>query len=213
MLGTILSLIPSIIGLFSSNEASDEYRAELEKIRSQQKISGAARQAQQLYAEKATQGMPGYETLKQETQSRQAESVREAQDWLTGGGVVDFLARSSAATNQQLRQLDIANEQQKMANIGAYAGYLGGPMAGYETDLAGRQTQLGIASAYTGAEKSATQSKYMFGMGNALAGIADEDLYQLIALLSGEGKYKYQLDIGKGKDYGITPGPTSNPYG
>ena len=186
MLGTILSLIPSIIGLFSSSKASDEYQAELEKIRGEQKISASAEQAKQRMAELTT-SVPGYETARQEILSREAETLNQAKDWLTGGGVVDFLAKSSAATNQQLRQLEREKLDQLQKQEYAYANFLGGPMAGYETDLAGRQTQLGIASAYTGAEKSATQSKYMFGMGNALAGIADEDLYQLIALLSGKG--------------------------
>jgi len=189
MLGTILSLVPSIIGLFSSNKASDEYKAELDKIRSEQKISEASLQAKQILAEQATRGLPGYETMKEDINTQTPTTLNEAKDWLTSGGVVDFLARSSAATNKQLRQLDAANEQQKMANINAYAGYLGGPMAAQESDLAARQTQLGIASAYTGAEKAATQNKYMFGMGNALAGIADKDLYELIALLSGKGDY------------------------
>lgn len=187
MIGEILSLIPSIIGLFGSNKSHDQYSDELNRLNEQQRLSRSALQAKSLLAENATRGLVGLNTMRENVNNQLPTTLNESKDWLTSGGAVDFLSRASAATNKQLLALDMANESAKQDNMKMYAGYLGGAMANREDQLLDNKTQLGVASAYNMADKSATQNKYMFGMGNALAGISDKDLSDIIALLSGNG--------------------------
>jgi len=206
MIGEILSLIPSIVGLFSSNSSHDEYSSDLEKIRAQQKLSNSALQAKSLYAENATRGLAGYETMKQDINNQLPTTLNESKDWLSGGGAVDFLARASANTNQQLRNLNNQNEQQKQNNQEMYAQYLGGTMASREDMLLQNQSQLDVAAGYNNVDKSATQNKIMGGVGNMLAGIADKDLASIIAGLS---KSAPKLDATTAQDYGIPGGQYS----
>ena len=212
MIGSLLSLVPSLVGLFSSNSAHDDYSAELEKIKEQQKLSQSALQAKSLYAENATRGLAGYETMKEDIQNQLPTTLNESRDWLSGGGVVDFLSRSKAQTDQQLRQLNSANEQQKQKNMSDYAGYLGNNMAYREDQLLQNQSQLGIAKGYNQVDKASTQNKIMGGVGNMLAGIGDEDLAKFIALLSGKKKMTDISDSGNNNGNGKNNNPYATDY-
>lgn len=207
MIGSLLSLIPSIVGLFSSNSAHDEYSDSLQKIRNNQKLSPSALQAKSMLAENATRGMAGYETMREDIENRLPVTINENRDWLSSGAAVDFLVKSKAQTDQQLRQLNVANAQTKQKNMDTYAGFLGGTMARQENDLLQNQSQLDVAGAYNQVEKSATQNKIMGGVGNMLAGIGDEDISKLVAGLS-KGN-NWDLDLSTGQDFGIASGQTS----
>ena len=206
MIGEILSLIPSIIGLFNSNKSHDQYTDELNKIKDQQKLSQSALQAKSLLAENATRGMAGYETAKEDINNELPTTMNQAKDFLTGGGAVDYLAKASASRDKQLRDLGTENEAAKEKNMNIYASFLGGPMAGYENQLQEDKSQLGVAAGYNKADKAATENQYMFGMGNSLAKMSDKDLAALIAALFGKNDNK--LDLTTGKDYGIASGAT-----
>lgn len=206
MIGSLLSLIPSIIGLFSSNDAHDDYTKQLEQIKANQKLSQSSLQAKSLLAENATRGLAGYETIKEDINNQLPTTLNESKDWLSGSGAVDFLARSKASTDQQLRQLNAANEAEKNKNMDIYTQYLGGTMANREYQLQQDQSQLDVAAGYNNVDKAAVQTKTMGGVGNMLAGIADEELYKLIAGLSGS---QPSLDMTTGQNYGIKAGPTS----
>lgn len=207
MLGTLASFIPTIVGLFSSNSAHDEYSDSLQKIRDNQKVSQSAIQARSLLAENATRGMAGYETMKEDIENRLPVTINENRDWLTSGGAVDFLVKSKAQTDQQLRNLAVQNAQAKQGNMNMYSQFLGTNMAQQENQLLQNQSQLDVAKAYNQVDKSATQNKIMGGVGNALAGIGDQDLAKLIALLSGNGTQN--TPAGGAASYYVQP---SNPY-
>lgn len=184
MLSEILSLITNAIGMASSNNATNDYNKRLEEIKNQQKISDSALQAKQILAENAGRGLAGYETMKEDINNQLPTTLGAAKDWLTGGGVVDFLSRSQASTNQQLRDLNAKDEKARQNNLQMYANYLGGPMASQENRLLENQSQIGIGQAVNVADKNWRNMLYANAMTDQLGGIGDTDWVKLIALLS-----------------------------
>ena len=206
MISEIVGVLGDVLGMVTSAGASNEYADELDKLRDEQKISRAAKKAESIYREQATQGLPGYESMREEIQGQTPMTLGQAQDWLTSGGVADFLAKSQASTNQQLRQLSQANEQTKMQNQTNYAQFMGGPMAAMEASVLQNQTQLGAASAYMDYDKSAKQTDYWQSMFGRFGGMADQDWSDLAALFS----KKSVLD---GSDGMPKPGPADGYVG
>lgn len=184
MISEILSLITNAIGMASSNNATNDYNKRLEEIKNQQKISDSALQAKQILAENAGRGLAGYETMKEDINNQLPTTLGAAKDWLTGGGVVDFLSRSQASTNQQLRDLNAKDEKARQNNLQMYANYLGGPMASQENRLLENQSQIGIGQAVNVADKNWRNMLHTNAMTDQLGGIGDTDWVKLIALLS-----------------------------
>jgi len=184
MISEILGLITDVIGMASSNNATNDYNKRLEEIKNQQKISDSALQAKAILGENAGRGLAGYETMKEDINNQLPTTLGAAKDWLTGGGVVDFLSRSQASTNQQLRDLNAKDEKARRDNMEMYASYLGGPMASQENRLLENQSQIGIGQAVNVADKNWRNMLYTNAMTDQLGGIGDTDWVKLIALLS-----------------------------
>lgn len=184
MIGAILSAIPAIIGMFNSSSANDDYQGKLSAIMDKQRLSSSALQAKSLLAENASRGLPGYETAKEDIYSQMPMSLNAAKDWLTSGGVVDFLAKAGASTSQQLRNLNAANDQARQNNMLTYANYLGSTMAGEENRLAGTMAQLGLMGANADVYAAAAQNNLLTGLIDNLGQGTTTDLSSLIALLS-----------------------------
>lgn len=201
MISEILSALGSIIGGFTANNASNQYNGALEGIKKMQKIPDSALQAKAILAENAGRGLAGYETMKEDINNQLPTTLGAAKDWLTGGGVVDFLSRSQASTNQQLRALNAENEQARQNNLQMYANYLGGPMASQENRLLENQSQIGIAQAVNNADRADTTLNYMNSATGQLGKIGDTDWSNLIALLSKSNNS--QADT-FGQKYGIS---------
>jgi len=184
MLSEILSLITNAIGMASSNNATNDYNSALEGIKNQQKIPDSVLQAKAILGENAGRGLAGYETMKEDINNQLPTTLGAAKDWLTGGGVVDFLSRSQASTNQQLRDLNAKDEKARQNNLQMYANYLGGPMASQENRLLENQSQIGIGQAVNVADKNWRNMLHTNAMTDQLGGIGDTDWVKLIALLS-----------------------------
>lgn len=188
MWSTLLSLIPSIVGMFSSSNATDEYNSTLESAKANQKLSNSALQAKSLYAENANRGLAGYETMKEDINNQLPETLNASKDWLSGGGAVKFLADASANTNQQLRNLNTQNEQQKQSNMEMYAKYLGGPMAMQENQMQDNRNQLSMYQGMNNYNQAGTQNQLLGQVTGSLGKLGDMDWSKLIALLS-KGSY------------------------
>lgn len=204
MISEILGLITDVIGMASSNKSSNDYNKRLEEIKNQQnqqKTSDSALQAKAILGENAGRGLAGYETIKEDINNQLPTTLGAAKDWLTGGGVVDFLSRSQASTNQQLRALNAENEQTRQNNLQMYANYLGGPMASQENRLLENQSQIGIGQAVNVADRNANNMQYINAMTGQLGEIGDTDWSNLIALLSKSNNS--QADT-FGQKYGIS---------
>ena len=184
MVGEIIGAITDIIGMVSSNNATNDYNKRLEEIKNQQKISDSALQAKQILAENAGRGLAGYEPMKEDINNQLPTTLGAAKDWLTGGGVMDFLSRSQASTNQQLRALNAENEQARQNNMQMYANYLGGAMANQENRLLENQSQIGIGQAVNEADKKANAMGYVNGLAGQLGQLGDTDWSKLISLFS-----------------------------
>ena len=207
MISEILGVIGDVVGMIGSNNASADYSAKLREAAEKQRVSRSAKEAERILAENATRGLAGYETMKTDINSQTPTTLNAAKDWLTSGGVVDFLAQSQAATNKQLRELDSLNEAKRFDNEKLLAGYLGGPMAEYENQALVDKTQLQLgadASDYGAAGKRNDYINSIFGQ---LGVLGDTDWSKIVALLS---KGENTLDFTTGEDFGIEAGPTSS---
>jgi hypothetical protein len=199
--GALLSLIPSIINMFTSSSSANKYQEKVDDIKNRQKISDSALQAKALFAENAARGLQGYETIKEDINNQMPTTLNESRDWLTGGGVVDYLTRAQANTAKQLRDLNMANEQEKQRNMQMYAQYLGGSMANREDALQNSQNELDIAAANAGVYKDASLSNTLTGMAGNLLGVSTGDLAGIIALLSGRKDVsKFTIQPGQAAD-------------
>ncbi len=184
MISEILGLITDIIGMGVSNKATNDYNQRLEEVKNQQKISDSALQAKAILAENAGRGLAGYETMKEDINNQLPTTLGAAKDWLTGGGVVDFLSRSQASTAQQLRDLNAKNEQTRRDNLELFANYLSGTMANQENRLLENQSQIGIGQAVNVADSNWRNMRYTNAMTGQLGSIGDTDWLKLIGLLS-----------------------------
>ena len=196
MWSTLLSLIPSVISMFSSNSAEDDYQKKLSAIRNNQALSQSALQAKSLLAENATRGLAGYETMKSDIENRLPETIAENRDWLSSGEAVDFLVKSKAETDRQLRSLATANEQQKQNNMKMYADYLGTNMANREDFMRNNQADIDIAKAQLGYNQAATNSKQWGNLIGSVGNIADMDWEKLLALFSGGADPSASIPVG-----------------
>jgi len=210
MVGEILGIANTVLGLLNSNKSHDENNANLEAIKQQQKVSAAAQQAKNIYAEQASRGLAGYETMKADINNQLPTTLGEAQDWLSGGGVVDFLTKQSAAQNSQLRNLDMANEQARNANMDAYARYLGGPMAAMEANVLGNKTDIGLLQGQNEMNKNSLQNDFMTSLTGTAGKFLDGNWAKIIALLSGKGQAPIDFNSQR-QDYGMGSSNFSTP--
>jgi hypothetical protein len=184
MIGEILGLVTDVMGMLSSSDANADYQAKLDKIKADQKLSSSALQAKALLGENATRGLAGYDTMKEDILSSTPTTLNESRDFLSGSGVVDFLAKSKAMTDQQLRQLNATNEQQKQTNMNTYANYLGGAMAGEENRLNAINTGLSMNQSNADIYNQAQQNASLANMATRVGKTADTDWAKIIGLLS-----------------------------
>jgi len=206
MWGTILGLVSNILGMFSSNKATDEFSSEMEKMAGRQRVPPAAIRGQNIMAETASMGLPGYETMKSDILSQIPMTLNQAKDYMTGGQVVDFLSKAQASTNQQLRQLSASDEAQKLNNRRMYAEYLGKTMAGWENNMTTNQNQILSDKAYMDFYGKGLQTNYTNSLLGSAGSLLDSDWSKIIALLSKNNT----LDFSTYKNYGIQAGPTES---
>lgn len=181
---TLASIIPQVVSMFSSSNASDDYNKKLEQIKEQQRLSSSALQAKSLLGQNATRGLAGYETMKEDIYNTLPVTLNETRDFLSGAGVVDYLAKAKASTDQQLRQLNAANEQERNRNEQLYATYLGNTMAGYENTMQDNRNDLSLAQASMDYNKAGTLTKQLGELAKGVGSVGDLDWSKVIALLS-----------------------------
>ena len=176
-------MIPSIVSMFSSAGAHDAYSNDLTNLQKQQKLSGSDILARNMLAENANRGLAGYETTKEDINNQLPETIGESKDWMNGSNVVDFLSKSKATTDKQLRDLNIQNEAQRNKNQDTYATFLSS-LGAKEQQLLANRTALGENIALNNADKS---NSFVNGLTNLVGGVGkagDMDWTKLIALMS-----------------------------
>lgn len=212
MISEILGIANTLLGMLNSNESHDQYGQQLEALKKQQQVSASAQRAANIYGALASQGLPGYESMREDVQNQLPTTLGEAQDFLTSGSAVDFIARSKAETDKQLWGLNMANAQSKQDNMGRYAAFLGGPMAQYEQMALGNQTDIGLMEAQNMMNKNSLQNDYMTSLTKAAGSGLDANWAKIAALLSKSGKNNNGgIDFNSQfTDYGMgNPGLTS----
>ena len=197
---SVVGLLASIIGGAISSSANKDYQAELDKQIENQRVSAALNQAEQIYKEQAMRGLPYYEQQKAEIETSIPTSLNQARDYLSGGGMVDALTSIYSNTQQQKRQLDVANAQQRIANQQAYGRFLGQVKAPAEQHVSDIQTELALEKA----EAEVIRQQDILGFANAGAANLDpmnilnllgsSDLSKILSLLLAKKKQTFSMD-------------------
>ena len=184
MVGAFLSLVPTIASLFASNKGHNEYGQDLNTLRQNQRLPESLLRANNLYAENATRGLPGYENYRQDIENTIPETINQSKDFLTGNGAIELLGNARARADKQIRDLNAANATAQQQNMDQYGRFLSDRMAWGETNLQNNMNELSVASAYNKADKAASSNNILGQFSNSLAKMSDEDLSKLIAELS-----------------------------
>jgi len=196
MFEAIMAILNGII----SGEANDDYYAELEKIKAGQTLASEYLEAQSVYESLANQGLPYYEQQKAEIDTSIPTTLNQARDYLNGGGMVDALKSIYSNTQQQKRQLDVANAQQRIANQQAYGQFLGGVKAPAQQHVSDVKTELALQQAE--AQITGTKDKLAFANygasgldpNNILNLLGSGDLSKIISLLLAKKKQDFSMD-------------------
>lgn len=158
-MGSILGLLASLVSGFISNKSAKNTQAGLTDIQKGLHLPPALLQAENIYANNANTGLPGYENAKTENRTRTATTLNGAKDYLTSGGLVDALGKLYTQESENARTLESANDQALINNRNAYAGFLT-HKAGAEQGLTDTNNELALSK--LGVERSATQDKLNF---------------------------------------------------
>jgi hypothetical protein len=184
MISEILGVVDQVIGMINANEAQGKYRQTLDELARHQGVPESARLAQEIYRSKASSGLAGKEKMEENILSMYPETMNEAKAWLTGPGASDYIARTSAAVNKQLRDLEVLDEQALERNIKQYAEFMGNTLGGYEERALDRSTNLQAMSANAAFAGANTSSDYLSGILGNIGSLGDSDWSKIIALLS-----------------------------
>jgi hypothetical protein len=131
----------------------------LQTVRDKQSLAKSWNTAGGVYGELSGQGSPGFESEKEDIYSQLPTTISEGKDFLTSGGLVDYLAKSYTKQNQALRQLNASNDAARIENKRTYGGFLQNK-AGAETALNTQNLGLDLSKIQMG--EARTQDKLNF---------------------------------------------------
>jgi len=194
MVGAILGLLSSIIGAATSDSANNKTQSELDALARNQKVPDSVRAGEAILREQANMGLPGYESRKTDIESSIPQTLNQAKDYVSGGGLIESLSQIYSQSNKQKRDLANANDEAMIANKNKLASYLGGVSGAYESRA--NENLNDIALAKIGVNQAGTQDKLNFSKNGteSLTNLIGDDKALLEYLLGGKDK-----DIGGGQ--------------
>lgn len=178
-------MLSTVLGLISSSSANKKSQASLDELAKKQKISEGVLAGENILREQAYGNMPGYENRMADIESSVPQTINQAKDYVSGGGLLDTLSKIYAESNKEKRALNDSNAMFQTQAKDRLASYMGGVKGGAETNL---QNDLNsIALSKIGITQTGTQDKLNFmNMGlNAVSN--DSALAKLINNLLGNG--------------------------
>jgi hypothetical protein len=189
MVGAILGLLSSIIGAATSGSANDKTREELDILARNQKVPDSVRAGEAILREQANMGLPGYESRKTDIESSIPQTLNQAKDYISGGGLIESLSQIYSQNNKQKRDLANANDEAIIANKNKLASYLGSVSGAYESRT--NENMNDIALAKIGVNQAGTQDKLNFmkyGIDSLTQSVGNESglLEQILALTGGK---------------------------
>jgi len=166
----LMSIFSDIVNTVGSINTHDKYAQQLTDIEKNLKVPASAIIAQNILKSLTNQGIAGIEGEKGDIASKGVVTLNNAKDFLTSGGMLDFLSKSTAMQMEEERKLNTENAQQEQANIEKYAGYMGTTMANFQQNLADKKTQLKADIAGVEADKSASIYKNLSDITGVVGG-------------------------------------------
>lgn len=186
MVGAILGLLSSIIGSISANSANNKSQSELDALAGKQKVPDSVRAGEQIMREQASGNMPGYDNQMSNIDSSQAQTINQAKDYVSGGGLLSALSNIYTKGNEQKRGVMDANSMFQTQAKDKLASYLGQVSGGAEQTVQNDLNSLALAK--VGINQAGTQDTLNF-MNTGLNAVGnDKGLLAIInQLLSGSG--------------------------
>lgn len=184
----IFDIIGSVMGNAASASSAADQRAALDSVRSKNKIASALGQAENIYREKANEGLPGYEALTEQTKSMLPQTLNQMRDSISSGNIMGLLNQLYTSQNNSLNQLGIANEQAKSANANRYAEFLARDKTLAETVKMNNDMNFGLAQ--IGMDRQYAQDKLNYNQDilSSAGNLLGSDVSGLVAGLLGKSE-------------------------
>jgi gas vesicle protein len=181
--GAILGIISSLIGAASAGKANKQSQRDLDALARNQRVPDAVKQGEELLRDLAYGDLPGYQYRLSDIESSQAQTINQAKDYVSGGGLLGALSEIYTRGNAAKRELTDTNAQYRDAAKNKLVDYLSRVTAGYDMKL---QDDLNsIALAKVGVTQAGTQDKLNF-MNTGLNAVSnDKGLLAIINKLLG----------------------------
>ena len=188
MFTEILGLLGSVVNMIGSSDSNEKTQEEIYALREKNKISEALKKAVNMASESAAGGLPGYESIQSDIKSELPTTLNQMRDMVSGGTLTDIMTQLYTRQNKSLRDLDVTNEQAKIANKKNLQDLLSGAMAGAETNQLATEMSLGLTSAALQQQGTKDQMSYLNQLlGGAGKFFDSKEWSDLIAGLSGSG--------------------------
>jgi len=137
----VFSLGSSIFSGITNAIAHSRTDRELSDMRNKLKMPDSVFKEDAILEDQSERGLSDYETRQQEIETQIPQNLNQVKDFLTGGGLIDYLSKATAHRDQQLRELAGINEAKKTENKNRYATFLGNK-AKWEENLDSQKRDL-----------------------------------------------------------------------
>lgn len=186
MIGSILGIVSSLIGAITSASANKRSQKQLDTLASKQRVPEAVRRIEAILREQAASDMPGMQNQLSDIDTSQAQTISQARDYVSGGGLLGALGKIYTEGNKAKRGVYDANERFKTEAQNRLAAGLGSVVAPAEASLQDDLNSLALAK--VGINQAGTQDKLNF-MNTGLNAVSnDRGLLAIINSLLGKGK-------------------------
>jgi len=186
MVGAILGLLSSVLGMVSSASANKKSKAELDAIAAKQRIPEGVLAGENILREQAGGNIPGFENRKSEIESSVPQTINQMKDYVSGGGLISALSNIYTKSNEEKRQLNDTNSEFQVNAKNRLASYLGGVKGGAETNLQNDLNSISLAK--VGVNQAGTQDRLNYTNQGLNAVSNDKALYRMLSnLLNGNG--------------------------
>lgn len=173
----VLGIIESIAGEVNQSQEKSRTLKELANIQQSNLVAQGVYGGEKIMADRATEGLAGYEGMREEVQSELPATYEGIKGSVMDGTFIDWIGKYWAKQNQALRELSYKNAQEKDVHKKEYATYLGSTVGGAQRDVNTTNMQLALAKMATEQQANKGSMSYLnqlFGdFGNLLKSTGD----------------------------------------
>ena len=128
LLDSVLGIVGDVANWATGSQSNKKTQNMLSELQSANVIAPATLQAENMYAEQANEGLPGFQSMLSEEKSMLPTTLNQVRDSVNSGQLMDLVTKLYTKQNQGINQLSIANANAKLGNRQKFSGFLSGAM-------------------------------------------------------------------------------------